>query len=50
MKEKVQERPKKPYQSPKLRAYGDIRTMTMGNVSGKKSDNMTIGPKQLKTN
>ena len=49
LEERVQERPKKVYQRPKLRAYGDIRTMTMGNVSGMKSDNMSVGPKQLKT-
>jgi len=49
LKERVQERPKKLYQRPKLRAYGDIRTMTMGNVSGTQSDNKIIGPTHFKT-
>ncbi len=49
LKASVKERPKKRYQKPKLRVYGDIRTMTAGNASGMKSDNMSVGPKQLKT-
>jgi hypothetical protein len=40
---------KKPYQKPKLRVYGDIRTMTMGNVAGMKADHMSIGPIKGKT-
>jgi hypothetical protein len=35
---------KKPYQKPKLRVYGDIRTMTMANVAGMKSDHKMVGP------
>jgi len=49
LKEPVQERPRKPYQKPKLRVYGDVRTMTMGNSSGKKADGKKIGMKVLKT-
>jgi hypothetical protein len=40
---------KKPYQKPKLRVYGDIRSMTMGNSGGKLPDGKVRGPKVLKT-
>jgi hypothetical protein len=49
VRDSVQGVPKRPYQKPRLRVYGDLRTMTMGNVTGKKSDGMRIGPKLLKT-
>jgi hypothetical protein len=49
VRDSVQGVPKRPYQKPRLMVYGDIRTMTMGNVSGKKADGKKIGPKVLKT-
>ena len=49
LKPRVEGFVKKPYQKPKLRVYGDIRTMTMANVAGKKLDHKMLGPIQGKT-
>jgi hypothetical protein len=49
LKPRVEGFVKKPYQKPKLRVYGDIRTLTMGNISGKKFDGKGVGPAMGKT-
>jgi hypothetical protein len=49
VRDSVQGVPKRPYQKPRLMVYGDIRTMTMGNIAGKKTDHKMVGPVTGKT-